>query len=128
VTPNTKEATVLTGIEIETVADMHAAAAKLVDAGAKACLVKGGHLRSAAAIDVLMVGKSAREFVTERLPTKHTHGTGCQLSAAIAAFLAQGLDLIEAVGRGKVFITRAIQGGLAIGDGTGPANPLAWKR
>jgi len=128
VTPNISEATVLTGIEIRKVADMHAAASKLVDAGAKACLVKGGHLTSGPAIDVLMVGQSARELVSDRLPVTHTHGSGCQLSAAITSFLAHGLPLGEAVERGKEFITKAIAAGLALGHGSGPANPLAWRK
>ena len=126
VTPNIAEATVLTGIGIETLADMHAAAAKLIDSGARACLVKGGHL-AGPAIDVLMVGRTARELVAERVITANTHGTGCQLSAAIATFLAQGKPLEEAVADGKAFITKAIAGGLALGKGVGPANPLAWN-
>jgi len=126
VTPNIDEAVVLTGIHIETVADMHAAASRLIDAGAKACLIKGGHL-AGPATDVFMVGRAARELVADRLSVPHTHGTGCQLSAAITAFLAQGLDLEEAVTNGKAFITKAIREGLALGHGRGPANPLAWK-
>lgn len=126
VTPNTDEARILTGIDIETVADMKAAAVKLLDAGAKACLLKGGHLKGPAT-DVFMVGQSVLELVAERIPTRHTHGTGCQLSAAITAFLARGLRLEDAVARGKTFITAAIREGLALGHGNGPANPLAWK-
>jgi hydroxymethylpyrimidine/phosphomethylpyrimidine kinase len=128
VTPNISEATVLTGIEIRQVADMHAAASKLIDAGARGCLVKGGHLKSGPAIDVLMVGQSARELTSDRLSVAHTHGTGCQLSAAVTGFLAHGLSLDDAVDRGKAFISKAIAAGLAIGHGSGPANPLAWKK
>lgn len=127
VTPNTSEATTLSGIHIETVKDMHAAALKLVEAGAKACLVKGGHL-GGRATDVLAIGHSTREFVAERLTVPHTHGTGCQLSAAITAFLAGGLPLEDAVAEGKRFITSAILNGLAVGRGAGPANPLAWRK
>jgi hydroxymethylpyrimidine/phosphomethylpyrimidine kinase len=126
VTPNVPEAQVLTGIAISSIADMRRAARALVACGARACLVKGGHLESAEAIDVFDDGGHQREFAAPRLRAPHTHGTGCQLSAAITAHLAQGLALLESVERSKRFITLAIRHGLAIGHGAGPANPLAW--
>lgn len=126
VTPNLDEALALTGIHVESVADMRAVARKLVDAGARACLVKGGHLEGSEAVDVFDDGRQSREITAPRLAALHTHGTGCQLSAAVTAFLARGLSLDEAVDRAKRFITTAIRAGLALGGGAGPANPMAW--
>lgn len=127
VTPNIHEAYVLTGIEVRSAADLADAARALVGGGARACLVKGGHLPGEVALDVLYDGHELREFARARVPSAHTHGTGCQLSAAITAFLAHGLPLTAAVERAKDFIDIAIRGGLAIGHGAGPANPLAWR-
>jgi hydroxymethylpyrimidine/phosphomethylpyrimidine kinase len=126
VTPNTHEATALTGVAIRSVADLRTAARALIERGARAVLVKGGHLEGDHAIDILDDGHEVRELRAPRLQTPHTHGTGCQLSAAITAGLATGLPLLAAVERGKQFITVAIRNGLAIGHGSGPANPLAW--
>lgn len=126
VTPNLHEVRALTGIEVCSVPDLREAARALVERGARACLVKGGHLAGAAAVDVFDDGKEVRELVAPRVASRHTHGTGCQLSAAITAFLASGMPLPEAVERAKAFIEVAIQGGLALGSGAGPANPLAW--
>lgn len=126
VTPNVPEAAALTGIAISSVADMRRAARWLIEHGAKACLVKGGHLGGAEAIDVFDDGRNGIELRSVRLQTPHTHGTGCQLSAAITANLARGVPLPEAVARAKRFITVAIHHGLALGKGAGPANPLAW--
>jgi len=127
VTPNVGEAETMTGVPIKSVSDMHRAAAALIERGAKACLVKGGHLGGDQAIDVLHDGKRTHEFWTLRVPVRHTHGTGCQLSAAITANLARGRSLADSVAEAKRFITTAIAHGLAIGKGTGPANPLAWR-
>lgn len=126
VTPNVPEAEALTGVAIRSVGDMRAAARRLLDRGAHACLIKGGHLGGDEAVDVFDDGRNAQELRTVRLPTRHTHGTGCQLSAAVTAQLARGAPLLEAVERAKRFITVAIRHGLAIGKGAGPANPLAW--
>ncbi len=128
VTPNLGEATALTGVAIRSVADMRAAARALIERGARAVLVKGGHLEGGDAIDIFDDGHDVRELRAARLQTPHTHGTGCQLSAAITAGLALGLPLLAAVERAKQFITAAIRDGLAIGHGSGPANPLAWLR
>ena len=127
VTPNADEAERMTGIPIKSVSDMHRAAAVLIERGARACLVKGGHLGGDQAIDVLHDGKRMHELSAPRLSVRHTHGTGCQLSAAITANLARGRPLADAVAEAKRFITTAIAHGLAIGKGTGPANPLAWR-
>ncbi len=126
VTPNLHEAGRLTGLRVASVPDMRRAARRLLDAGAQAVLVKGGHLDGGEAVDVFDDGHERHEFRGERLAAVHTHGTGCQLSAAITAGLAAGLPLVRAIGQAKAFITVAIRGGLAIGRGTGPANPLAW--
>ena len=126
-TPNVPEAEVLTGLSIGSVADMRRAARLLVEQGAGAVLVKGGHLGGAEAIDVLDDGRTVVELVAPRLPVRHTHGTGCQLSAAITAGLASGHVLRDAVDTAKQFISVAIQAGLDIGHGDGPANPLAWR-
>lgn len=126
VTPNIPEAEALTGRTIRSAGDMRHAARALRERGAQACLIKGGHLPGAEAIDVFYDGTDLRELAAPRLPVRHTHGTGCQLSAAITAGLARGLSLCEAVEQSKRFITAAIAHGLAIGRGTGPANPLAW--
>ena len=126
VTPNVPEAARLTGRTIIGVDDMRRAAEDLVGCGARSCLVKGGHLEGDVAVDVFYDGNEFRELSAERIATPNTHGTGCQLSAAITAHLAAGRPLDEAVARAKHFISAAIRAGLAIGSGAGPANPLAW--
>jgi len=126
VTPNIPEAQLLTGMAIASVADMRTAARALIARGARACLIKGGHLDGGEAVDVFDDGHTVRELAAPRIDTPHTHGTGCQLSAAITAGLARGLSLLEAIEQAKRFITVAIRNGLAIGHGSGPANPLAW--
>jgi hydroxymethylpyrimidine/phosphomethylpyrimidine kinase len=132
VTPNVPEAEALTRMTIRSVAEMRQAARALIDLGAAACLVKGGHLSgddaAGDAVDVFDDGRNAIELRVARLPTPHTHGTGCQLSAAITAELARGTPLLAAVERAKRFITVAIRHGLALGKGAGPANPLAWLK
>ncbi len=126
VTPNIHEAQALTGVVINSVADMGRAARALVELGARAALVKGGHLSGAEAVDVLDDGQAQHEFAAARLPAMHTHGTGCLLSAAITAHLARGADLRTAIEHAKQFVSVAIRYGLPIGQGSGPANALAW--
>jgi hydroxymethylpyrimidine/phosphomethylpyrimidine kinase len=126
-TPNTLEATALTGIAIETLADARAAARELVRRGARAVLLKGGHLAGEQAVDVFDDGSAVHELAAPRVASAHTHGTGCQLSAAITAGLARGLPLPDAIQQAKRFITVAIAHGLPLGGGSGPANPLAWR-
>ena len=89
------EAEVLTGMRIDSLEDLHRAARRLVELGARAVLVKGGHLEGPA-IDVLWDGRQVTELRAERIDSRHTHGTGCTLSAAIAAHLALGQDLDSA--------------------------------
>jgi len=125
VTPNVPEAEALLGMHIASIADMRAAARAFVNAGAGAALVKGGHLTGAAAIDVLAAGGEVIELSAPRLPTPHTHGTGCITAAAITAYLARGMPLRAAVEAAKRFVTAAIEHALPLGRGRGPANPLA---
>jgi hydroxymethylpyrimidine/phosphomethylpyrimidine kinase len=125
VTPNVPEAEALLGMHIASVDDMHAAARAFVAAGARAALVKGGHLAGSEAVDVLYDGRDALELRAPRLATPHTHGTGCITAAAIAAGLARGRELRAAVEDAKRFVTAAIEHALPLGAGRGPANPLA---
>lgn len=125
-TPNLHEATILSGVEIGSVADMRRAARALVTRGARAVLVKGGHLAGDESVDVFDDGRVVQELRAKRLDTPHTHGTGCQLSAAITAGLARGRPLLDAITTAKHFIAVAIAHGLPLGAGHGPANPMAW--
>ena len=119
--PNLAEAEALTGMPVETVDDMRAAAQRLCGLGAKAALVKGGHLQESA-VDVLFDGKDWREFVAPHFDTLHTHGTGCTHSAGIAAELARGASVESAVTRAKSYITQAIRSSPGLGHGAGPVN------
>lgn len=123
VTPNLPEAETLAGRAIRDRESMREAARALRDLGPRAVLVKGGHLPGDA-VDVFYDGEQFEELRAERVPSRHTHGTGCVLSAAIAAYLAHGLAVREAVGRAKGFVTEAIRAGLPLGRGVGPCNPL----
>lgn len=124
VTPNLQEAAILTGRAVETLADMAAAARHLVERGAGAALVKGGHLEGDA-VDLLWDGVDQRLWSRPRIETRHTHGTGCTLSAAIAAGLARGDGLIPAIDRAIRFIGRAIATAPGLGHGRGPINHFA---
>ncbi|WP_166242307.1 bifunctional hydroxymethylpyrimidine kinase/phosphomethylpyrimidine kinase [Paenibacillus turpanensis] len=127
VTPNIPEAEVLTGREIRTLDEMKEAARRIVEEyGAKAAIVKGGH-RAEEPTDVLYDGKDFRLYTGSRYVTKHTHGTGCTFSAAIAAELAKGATLHDAVHEAKQFITHAISEELGIGGGHGPTNHWAYS-
>jgi len=125
-TPNVPEAEAFTGSPIRSLDDMRAAAARICRMGARAVLIKGGHLEDPQfqnqAIDVLFDGADFAEFPAPRLETRHTHGTGCTYSAAIAAGLARGLPLREAVGRAKRFVHEAIRTNPGLGRGCGPVN------
>ena len=120
-TPNLAEAEALTGFEVRDLAGMHKAARRLHEMGAKAVLVKGGHL-DGDAIDLLFTTGLVREFRVARIPTRHTHGTGCTYSAAITAELAKGAMLEDAVARAKAFVTEAIRSAPGLGRGSGPLN------
>jgi hydroxymethylpyrimidine/phosphomethylpyrimidine kinase len=126
VTPNLYEAGALVGRAIETLDEMKDAAEELARLGPRAVLVNGGHGAGSEAIDVLRVGHEVFEISGPRYDTEHTHGTGCVLSAAIAARLAHGDDVVTAVRAAKAFVTGAIAHGIAVGRGFGPVNP-AWE-
>ena len=125
VTPNLHETRLLTGLEIQTVADARAAARALVEMGAGAALVKGGHLEGGEAVDVLWDGVTEHVWRRPRIETSSTHGTGCTLSAAIAAGLAHGRPLVEAVDQAIRFVARAIHSAPGLGSGQGPLNHFA---
>lgn len=122
VTPNLAEAAVLVGAPVASEADMSGAARSLVEMGAGAALVKGGHLPGDVVVDVLWDGREERVRRGPRLDTVHTHGTGCTLSAAAAACLALGLPLHDAVDRALDYVSRAIAEAPRLGSGHGPLN------
>jgi hydroxymethylpyrimidine/phosphomethylpyrimidine kinase len=120
VTPNAAEAAALAGIPVRTLEQAREAAKRIAGLGPGAVIVKGGHLETADAIDVFYDGHELVELRAERIDTKHTHGTGCTFSAAIAANLALGLTLAEAVSRAKTYLTEAIRRAPGLGRGHGP--------
>jgi hydroxymethylpyrimidine/phosphomethylpyrimidine kinase len=125
VTPNLREAEALTGRSVASLDEMRNAAVALVDLGARAALVKGGHLRDGErAVDVFYDGERVREYVAPRVSGRATHGTGCTLSAAITAGLAQGRDMGAAIANAKRFVTRALGSAEPIGRGAWPLNHL----
>ena len=124
VTPNLPEAAGLSGIPVETRDDMRRAADAIRTLGVPAVLVKGGHLEHDRAADLLVHEGGEEWLEAERVDTPHTHGTGCALSAAVAARLALGDDVPEAVRAAKAFVTRSIRHALALGRGIGPVDPL----
>ena len=128
VTPNLLEAALLTGTEVDSLAAMKAAARHLVKMGAGAALVKGGHLPSGEAADVFWDGREELTWRRRRIATRHVHGTGCTLSAAVAAGLARGTRLPEAVDAAIDFVARAIASAPGLGAGGGPVNHFAGAR
>jgi hydroxymethylpyrimidine/phosphomethylpyrimidine kinase len=122
VTPNIHEAQQLSGIEIKTLADARRAAKIIHGFGCKHVLIKGGHLPTDRATDLLYDGRFFNVFKGEFIDTPHTHGTGCTFASAIAAHLAQGKSVNDAVQAAKTYLTEAIRHSLAIGHGTGPTN------
>ncbi|MFZ5779703.1 MAG: bifunctional hydroxymethylpyrimidine kinase/phosphomethylpyrimidine kinase [Pseudomonadota bacterium] len=122
VTPNLPEAAVLSGMPVQTEADMRLAAERLVRLGAKAVLVKGGHLEGDTVVDLLLHDGRFERFEGPRIASRHTHGTGCTLASAIAAGLAQKLGLPDAVGRARSYVRRAIEAAPGLGRGHGPLN------
>lgn len=125
VTPNLSEAAGLAGFPVTSRDLMEDAAEAILAMGPRAVLVKGGHLEGPAA-DLLFDGRELTWLEEERIATTHTHGTGCVLSAAVAAHLARGAELVDAVRLGKAFVTEAIRHALEIGEGIGPVDPL-WS-
>lgn len=121
ITPNLHEAEALTGLRVETPEEMKAAAEKLMIFGPKYVVLKGGHLEGNP-MDLLFDGNTFREYASIRYDTPHTHGTGCTFASAIAAWLARGCSVEDAVGRAKQYITGAISRGLPLGRGHGPVH------
>jgi hydroxymethylpyrimidine/phosphomethylpyrimidine kinase len=126
VTPNRMEAEVLTGRAVVSGDDAREAAKALVDLGARAAIVKGGHFQDADVVDLLYDGRDFHEFRHPRQPTRHTHGTGCTFAAALTANLALGHPLPNAVAGTVDFVAGAIAHGLAIGRGHGPLDHF-WR-
>lgn len=121
VTPNIPEAEIIAGMSIKSLKDMEEAAVLIYRMGPQNVLVKGGHLTDQAT-DVLFDGVNYLHLTAERIPTKNTHGTGCTLSSAIAANLAKGRSISDAVYEAKAYLTIAIRHALAIGKGVGPTH------
>ena len=122
VTPNVPEAEALTGIGIAGPEDMEPAARALLESGAGAVLLKGGHMEGDTVTDLLLTGDGVERFHSPRIDTPHTHGTGCTLASAIAAGLAQGLAVRAAVARARDYVHEAILTAPGFGRGHGPLN------
>ncbi|MCH7522830.1 MAG: bifunctional hydroxymethylpyrimidine kinase/phosphomethylpyrimidine kinase [Chloroflexi bacterium] len=122
VTPNLPEAEVLAGFAIDSDEDVRRAAKEIVGLGARAVVVKGGHREAAEAVDVLYDGATFRDYSAPRIDTTSTHGTGCTFASAIAAYLARGEPLAEAVGQAKEYLTEALRRAYPIGGGHGPVH------
>jgi hydroxymethylpyrimidine/phosphomethylpyrimidine kinase len=129
VTPNLSEAAGLAGFRVDSRDLMEDAAEAIQAMGPTAVLVKGGHLEDTDRADDLFFDGDRLVWIDgERIDTPHTHGTGCVLSASIAAHLARGEALLDAVRLGKRFVTDAIRHALPIGEGIGPVDPLFGVR
>ena len=122
ITPNVPEAEILTGMKIEDVDDLGKAGAKLLDMGAYAAVMKGGHLEGKMVVDVLVSDDENAMMTAPRIRSKHTHGTGCTLASAIAANMALGVPLDEAVNTAREFVFEAIRSAPKLGQGHGPLN------
>jgi hydroxymethylpyrimidine/phosphomethylpyrimidine kinase len=125
ITPNLDEAALLVGRTLVSEEDMQAAASELLAKGAHAVLLKGGHLQGDVVSDLLLTADGCTHWMRgPRIATPNTHGTGCTLSSAIAAHLARGLKLLDAVEAARLFVRAALQGGATVrtGQGGGPLN------
>ena len=122
VTPNLPEAEALTGLPIRTVDDMMDAGQDILALGARAVLIKGGHLEGDVVTDLLITGDDTLGWESPRIDTPHTHGTGCTLASACAAGLAQGMDMVDAVARARSYVLEAIRTAPGLGRGHGPLN------
>ena len=128
VTPNIPEAEALTETTIVSDADVRRAAEAIVGMGARSVVVKGGH-REGPATDLFYDGKEFKEFTTPRFDTVNTHGTGCTFASAVAAGLARGMVVTDAVALAKDYVTEGIRHSFSIGQGHGPLNHFYrfWK-
>ena len=129
VTPNAPEAQVLTGRKVESLDDARTAAGELVAMGARVAVVKGGHLQGPAT-DIMYDGREFRAFTHQRITTTSTHGTGCSFASAVAAGLARGTPVRDAVSQAKAYVTAAIRHAFPMGKGHGPLNHFhaTWER
>ncbi|HEX8391585.1 MAG TPA: bifunctional hydroxymethylpyrimidine kinase/phosphomethylpyrimidine kinase [Longimicrobium sp.] len=125
VTPNLDEAALLVGFAVDDPDAMRRAAQRLVQLGAGAALLKGGHLQADELVDLLWDGREWHEWRHPKMDTRSTHGTGCTLSAGIAAGLAHGRPLARAVGDALDFVQRAMRTAPGLGAGHGPLNHMA---
>ncbi|MCQ4162861.1 bifunctional hydroxymethylpyrimidine kinase/phosphomethylpyrimidine kinase [Roseomonas sp. GC11] len=121
-TPNIPEAEVLSGMNISNIEEMEAAAEMMLTLGVPAVLLKGGHLPGNRLVDLLATEDGIEFFESERVESRHTHGTGCTLASAIASGLAQGLGLRGAVVRARAYVHEALRTAPGIGRGHGPLN------
>jgi len=128
VTPNADEARALTGIEVTTEAEAERAGARLLEMGARAVLVKGGHLRENPGTDILIGPEGSRRFPGAWISSRDLHGTGCTYASAIATHLARGLPLASAIGLAKEFVTEAIRWGFPAYGGDGLTDPFFFLR
>ncbi len=119
--PNLPEAEVLCGFPVHTLGDMEKAGQALLDVGAQAVLIKGGHL-DGDPVDVYLDQNCRMRFPVPRIDTPHTHGTGCTYSAAVTAGLARGRPMIQAIREAKLFVNQAIRTNPGLGRGSGPLN------
>jgi hydroxymethylpyrimidine/phosphomethylpyrimidine kinase len=119
-TPNAPEAETLTGLTCATTDDLRRAGESLLRMGAQAVLMKGGHVVGETVVDVLMTPDGETSFESERLDTRHTHGTGCTLASACATGLAQGMTLTESVARAWNYVHEAMRHAPGFGAGHGP--------
>lgn len=124
-TPNAPEAEALTGLACGSTDDLRRAGEVLLGLGARAVLMKGGHVPGETVVDVLMTPDGETTFEGPRLDTRHTHGTGCTLASACAAGIAQGLPLTEAVARAWAYVAEAMRRAPGLGAGHGPLDH-AW--
>ncbi len=125
-TPNVPEAELFTDMEISTREDIFKAIDLLLEMGPKAVLIKGGHFDSVASTDWLGIkGRQPIPLMQQRVETKNSHGTGCTLSATIAANLAKGHDMVTAVRKAQEYLNLALRAGFDLGEGSGPPNHLA---
>ena len=128
-TPNIPEAEDLVGHPVRTDEEVRGAARELQGLGARVVVVKGGHRGGDVAVDVMFDGRNFHEFTSPRIETTSTHGTGCTLASAIAAFLARQEDVPDAVRHAKEFLTEALRRAEPIGHGHGPVNHFwGWQR
>lgn len=122
VTPNAEEAAKLAGVAVETAEDLAVAGRALLQAGASAALVTGGHLKGVTVTDILVTTRGATAFDNLRIETTSTHGTGCTLASAVATGLAQGMALEAATARALDYVHEAIRTAPRLGEGNGPLN------